>query len=193
MGGRLDDGSPAGLLNEVSPSDANRYQDMEESTTVRDVRPERSGLLIEAASLEDVHAILRIEQASFSAPWTRNMIEAELHGNPFASFLLARKSVGGEILGYVCYWVVFEELRIMNLAVDLSARRQGLAMELVHHALKEGHAGGARRAVLEVRISNQPALHLYRTFGFRQVAVRAGYYTQPIEDAVLMELHPVPG
>ncbi len=166
---------------------------MEESTTVGDVRQERGGLSVEAASLEDLEAVLRIEQASFSAPWTRNMVAAELRGNPFSSFLVARKSLGAEILGHICYWVLFEELRLMSLAVDPPARRQGIATRLVAHALSAGRAGGCQRAVLEVRSSNHPALRLYERFGFRQVAVRAGYYTQPIEDAVLMELHPLPG
>ncbi len=166
---------------------------MEESTTVRHVTQEQGGVVIEAACVEDLDSILRIEEMAFSAPWTRRMVEAELHGNPFASFLVVRRSPGVEILGYICYWVVFEELRVMNLAVDPPQRRQGLASVLVRYALQAGYAGGARRAVLEVRSSNRPALSVYGTFGFRRVAVRAGYYTRPIEDAVLMELAPLPG
>jgi ribosomal-protein-alanine N-acetyltransferase len=83
---------------------------------------------------------------------------------------------------------VFEELRLMNLAVMPSARRQGLATVLVQRALALGRERGARRAVLEVRSSNEAARRLYEQMGFAQVALRAKYYTNPIEDALLLEL-----
>ena len=92
---------------------------------------------------------------------------------------------------HLCYWVVFEELRLLNLAVDPSVRRQGIATELVQRALADGRRSGTRRAVLEVRASNHAALALYRTFGFEQTAVRTRYYARPVEDAILMELNPM--
>jgi len=82
---------------------------------------------------------------------------------------------------------VFEELRLMNLAVEAGSRRRGIAKELVLHALSLARDRGAERAVLEVRASNHAARRLYEGLGFRQVAVRARYYTDPIEDAVLMQ------
>lgn len=117
------------------------------------------------------------------------MLEAEVSGNPFSSLVAAWRDDGerGELVGYVCFWVVFEELRLMNLAVAPHARRQGVARALVRHALSRAREQGADRALLEVRASNEAARRLYAGFGFRQVAVRAGYYTDPCEDAVLME------
>ncbi|HET6678757.1 MAG TPA: hypothetical protein VFH05_10830, partial [Nitrospira sp.] len=77
---------------------------------------------IGAANLESLSEILAVEEACFSAPWTRKMLEGELSGNPFAHFLVARPRRVEEaskqaILGYLCYWIVFEEVRLMNLAV----------------------------------------------------------------------------
>ncbi len=157
------------------------------------VRDQRTGrFYIEPATARDLDDILRIEQESFSAPWTRKMFEAELSGNPFAHFSVLRSGgadgTGKELLGYICFWVVFEELRLMNLAVSPSARRQGLATALVRHALAVGRAQGAGRAVLEVRSSNEEARRLYERMGFVQVGLRAKYYANPIEDARLMEL-----
>lgn len=151
-----------------------------------------SRIFFEPATVQDLDDILRIEQASFSVPWTRKMFEAELSGNPFGHLSVARS--GGadgtrkELLGYICFWVVFEELRLMNLAVASPARRQGLATALVRHALAVGRERGAGRAVLEVRSSNEAAQRLYERMGFVQVALRTKYYTNPIEDARLMEL-----
>ena len=57
------------------------------------------------------------------------MFEAELSHNPFGRFLTARfDPVGGaregDLVGYMCYWLVFDELRLMNLAVEPSMRRR---------------------------------------------------------------------
>jgi [ribosomal protein S18]-alanine N-acetyltransferase len=151
---------------------------------------------IEPATLESLSEILKIEEACFSAPWTRKMLEAELSGNPFAHFLVARHEgkteVSAEaIVGYLCYWIVFEEVRLMNLAVIESMRHRGIARSLVSTALQTGISQSAHRAVLEVRASNQAAQRLYEGFGFSQTAIRSKYYANPEEDAVLMELDPI--
>jgi [ribosomal protein S18]-alanine N-acetyltransferase len=152
--------------------------------------------VIEPATVEALENILQIEEACFSAPWTRKMLEAELSGNPFAHFLLAKRSRPGEtgavpIVGYLCFWIVFEEVRLMNLAVIESMRHRGIARSLVSTALQTGVSQSAHRAVLEVRASNRAAQALYQGFGFSQTAVRPKYYTNPVEDAVLMELDPI--
>ena len=124
------------------------------------------------------------------------MLEGELSGNPFAHFLVARPRREEEaskqaILGYLCYWIVFEEVRLMNLAVIESMRHRGIARSLISTALQTGVSQSAHRAVLEVRASNRAAQALYQGFGFSQTAVRPKYYTNPVEDAVLMELDPI--
>lgn len=151
------------------------------------------------ASAADVDRLLGLERESFAVPWTRKMFEAELTGNPFAHVLTARtageRQEAGQdhaIVGFVCFWVVFEELRLMDVAVDPKVRRQGIAARLVGCALKLGVDRGARRALLEVRSSNVAARRLYERFGFREVGVRARYYRDPVEDAALMELEPIP-
>jgi [ribosomal protein S18]-alanine N-acetyltransferase len=148
------------------------------------------------ATHESLTEILKIEEACFSTPWTRKMLEAELRGNPFAHFLLANyRGEGnlstGTIVGYLCYWIVFEEVRLMNLAVIESMRHRGIARSLVTTALRTGVSQSAHRAVLEVRASNHSAQRLYQGFGFSQTAVRPRYYMNPVEDAVLMELDPI--
>jgi len=79
----------------------------------------------------------------------------------------------------------------MNLAVIESMRHKGIARALVMQALEAGLAQAARCAVLELRASNNAAHALYRSLGFRDVTIRPTYYTNPIEDALLMELDPI--
>lgn len=125
------------------------------------------------------------------------MLEAELVGNQFAHFLVAVQ--GGEtgrvgqtrIIGYHCFWIVFEELRLMNVAVHASMRRRGVGRALVTEAICQGLTQTATRAILEVRVSNEPAQSLYRSLGFIELGRRLRYYSHPDEDAVLMELDPL--
>lgn len=148
-----------------------------------DVRPFHS---------RDLDDILAIEQESFSEPWTRAMFEAELRGNSFGRFLGAfgarAMPPAKPLLGYICYWVVFEELRLMNLAVRPDCRRLGIASCLVRRAMEEGITQGTTRVLLEVRASNHVGRLLYQALGFRQYGCRRSYYTNPNEDAILMQL-----
>jgi [ribosomal protein S18]-alanine N-acetyltransferase len=127
------------------------------------------------------------------------MFETELTGNQFSHLwtaLSANESVIGKqgappLIGYICFWVVFDEYRLMNLAVEPSWRRQGIARELMRRSLVSGSDIGARRALLEVRASNLAAIHLYGGLGFQRVGTRERYYNKPVEDALLMELNPM--
>ncbi len=102
----------------------------------------------------DLDEVLALEQRSFSEPWSRKMFLGELHGNAFATNLVLRageagfgEGVGaGALLGDIMFWMVFEELHLMNLAVRPEVRRRGLGTALVRHALTAGAAPGARMA-----------------------------------------------
>lgn len=161
-----------------------------------DVQPS-SNLCLAIKSADSTHLdqILDIEQEAFSAPWTRVMFEAEVVGNPFSRLFVATpiddSGASHRIVGYLCYWVVFEELRLLNLAVSPGWRRQGIARRFVQFALHDAQTQGAERALLEVRASNTAAQSLYDGFGFREYGSRAGYYSNPEEDAILMRLEPL--
>jgi len=138
---------------------------------------------------EDLDQVLAIENASFSMPWTRNLFLSEFRNKPVSLMLVAR-GPGGErdVVGYIVCWVFVDELHVLDLATKPELRRHGIARQLVQSALRTGYEWGARRAFLEVRASNRPALRLYGDMGFGHVQVRKEYYDEPIEDAVVMEL-----
>ena len=92
------------------------------------------------------------------------------------------------VIGYIVCWLVADEVHILNLAVDRSFRRQGMAKSIVLAALKRAHQKGAKRAFLEVRSSNMAAKKLYLDLGFTGTSVRRDYYDEPIEDALVMTL-----
>jgi ribosomal-protein-alanine N-acetyltransferase len=137
------------------------------------------------ASPSEIDAILAIEEASFTNPWTREMYLAELQNEGISFFYLAR---GPELqtIGFCSVWRVLDELHINNLAVLPAYRRAGIGSALLTHVLDEGTRMGARRATLEVRRSNEAARQLYERFGFSVVGVRQGYYSNPVEAALVL-------
>jgi ribosomal-protein-alanine N-acetyltransferase len=146
-------------------------------------------LVIEAMRREDLAHVMAIEAASFSMPWTEEMFTNELAARVPGGTLVARLPTSGApstVAGYICVWVVADELHINNLAVHPRWRKRGIARALVHAALEHGNRQGAEFAFLEVRASNVVAQRLYRRFDFEPVGVRPRYYTHPVEDAVIM-------
>jgi ribosomal-protein-alanine N-acetyltransferase len=133
----------------------------------------------------DLDAVLAIEEASFTRPWTREMYLAELQ-NEGVSFCYLAKETGGGVLGFCSFWRVLDEMHINNLAVHPAHRRKGIGTSLLTFVMKAGAKLGARRASLEVRRSNEVARHMYERLGFSAAGVRRAYYTNPIEDALVL-------
>jgi len=146
-------------------------------------------LTIEPMTRDDLPEVLAIEVSSFALPWTEEMFATDLAQGTLAAVLVGRLPRAGTpppIAGYICVWVVSDELHVNNMAVHPRWRRRGVAKALLQAALDHGRAGGARSAFLEVRASNVAAQGLYRQFRFAPVGVRERYYTHPVEDAVVM-------
>jgi ribosomal-protein-alanine N-acetyltransferase len=141
------------------------------------VRPEELGLLME------------IELETFTSPWTPEMFEEEM-GSPLSQTLVARDAAGG-LAGFIIFWVLIDEMHILNLAVRKRNRRKGVGLALVKEALRLAHARGARSATLEVREKNEPALKLYEGLGFERAGLRRGYYSSPRDNAVIMWLYDI--
>jgi [ribosomal protein S18]-alanine N-acetyltransferase len=137
------------------------------------------------ASDADLDAVAALEAASFTNPWTREMLAAELARNQFARVYVARLP-GRPVAAFCACWIVGDELHINTIAVASALRRRGFGRALMQHVLADVAAEGVGRATLEVRRSNDPALRLYEALGFTLAGVRPGYYTQPEEDALIL-------
>ncbi len=133
----------------------------------------------------DVQAILRIERASFSMPWS----EAAFYQEIYKQYAMCRVAESkGRVAGYICVNVVLDECHLLNLAVHPDFRRRGIATMLVEDMLKEAKSKDCRFVYLEVRISNAGAKAFYERFGFGIAGIRKNYYTFPIEDAIILVL-----
>lgn len=136
-------------------------------------------------SRDDIDAVLAIEHASFTSPWTKEMYLAEYENTGVSYFYLAKTPLG-EIIGFCSFWRVLDELHVNNLAVTPAHRRAHVATALLARVLEDGAKLGARRATLEVRHSNEPAQRLYERFQFTVAGIRRGYYSNPVEDALVL-------
>jgi len=138
-------------------------------------------------SMSDLDAVMEVEHASFTNPWTREMYLSDLANEQVSHILLAREDAGG-VVGFCAFWHVLDELHVNNLAVAPRHRRTGVASALLTRVLGEAAQLGAKRVTLEVRRSNETAQRLYERFGFKVADVRVDYYCQPTEDALVLSL-----
>lgn len=131
---------------------------------------------VEAMRVEDLDAVVEIERLSFPEPWTPGLFLHELK-IPFSTTLVARDEARGDaIVGYVCWWVVGDEVHLLNVAIAPDRRRCGLGRALVQLVLDEARHAGARVVTLEVRHDNAAGIALYRSFGFSDSGLRKNYY-----------------
>jgi ribosomal-protein-alanine N-acetyltransferase len=133
----------------------------------------------------DLDAVVALEAASFTNPWTRDMLTREL-AQPTSARVYVLRLTEVRVAAFCSCWVIADELHINTVAVDPVRRRQGLGRALMVQVLAEVALEGVRRATLEVRRSNAAALRLYEGLGFAVAGVRKRYYTHPEEDALIL-------
>ena len=141
--------------------------------------------LLDPTAEADIDAVVALEQESFSNPWPRETLVWELVNSDVTRVYLLRDAEDRAI-AFCIAWIIFDELHINTLAVSPEHRRQGMATHLLGEVMADASREGARRATLEVRESNTAALELYARLGFRVTARRRGYYTNPVEDALIL-------
>ena len=115
-------------------------------------------------------------------PWLEEM------GREWAHIDVVRDRAQRSVVAFSNYWLVADEVHLLNLATLPVARRAGHASRLLAHIIEEGRRASCRFVTLEVRRSNAAASRLYRRFGFRAVGVRPNYYAEDQEDAIVMLL-----
>jgi ribosomal-protein-alanine N-acetyltransferase len=136
----------------------------------------------------DLTAVEEIERRSYPTPWSRSMFAGELTKG--ASICLGAFEEG-TLVGYLIVSRYVDAWHVMNVAVRPDQRRRGIGSSLLDR-LFELTAGDARRGyTLEVRVSNQGAIRLYESLGFKARGIRRGYYTDNREDALIMWKDPV--
>jgi ribosomal-protein-alanine N-acetyltransferase len=143
-------------------------------------------LILRKMTLDDVPAVVDLDQKSFSLPWPERSFRFELTDNPASRCWVA--AVDEKIVGMIVVWLIVDEAHVATIATHPDFRRKGIAKKLLSHALRKLIEQGARSSFLEVRESNLAAQALYRKFGYEETGRRRRYYKDNDEDAILMNL-----
>lgn len=145
-------------------------------------------IVITKMSQQDTLEAAEIEKTVCSMPWSRQGFLDALKQDTL--FITAKKN--GKVAGYCGMYCSFEEGEITNVAVARDWQNQGIGRQLISYLLDQGKKRGIGRIVLEVRISNTPAIKLYESVGFQNAGIRKGFYEKPREDARIMILELIP-
>ncbi|WP_051350593.1 MULTISPECIES: ribosomal protein S18-alanine N-acetyltransferase [Caloramator] len=143
-----------------------------------------SEYIIEDMKLEDIDGVYEVEVLSFKTPWSKEAFQTELTRNSCAVYKVLKYK--GKVIGYAGMWCMIDEGHITNIAVHPEFRGAGFGEKLVDVLIDEAKRRNINAMTLEVRVSNLPAINLYKKKGFTCVATRKGYYQDTGEDAYIM-------
>lgn len=144
--------------------------------------------VIRDMSPADLGEVQKIEETSFTAPWSRSSFEFEVDND---ETILKVAVFNEHIIGYVCLRTILDITHVLNLVVTPELRRKGTGGLLLRCAVEKLKRvkPDVRSLTLEVRESNRAAIRLYEKSGFLVTGRRTGYYQRPSEDAVIMALN----
>lgn len=149
---------------------------------------EKPDLVIEKMQTKDIPEVAEIEARVFSVPWSEQGFADALKQDTI--FVTAKQD--GQVVGYCGMYCSFEEGEITNVAVLPEAQNHGIGKKIISALLRASQEKKISRIVLEVRVSNTPAIRLYEGFGFQKAGIRKGFYEKPREDAAIMILEQIP-
>ncbi|MHB8894042.1 MAG: ribosomal protein S18-alanine N-acetyltransferase [Candidatus Geothermincolia bacterium] len=140
--------------------------------------------LIKEMQFADVDSVCELEKRIFASPWSADLFRYEVRNCERTIYLVAVEDA--HIVGYVGAQLFDKEVHVTNMAVEPESRRGGLGTALILECIREGLERGARWLTLEVRRGNEEARLFYLEFGFEELGLRHGYYTDTGEDAIIM-------
>jgi ribosomal-protein-alanine N-acetyltransferase len=144
-------------------------------------------MIVRAAIREDIPAMMRLANHSATAAhWSRAQYDRVFDAVPRRLALVIEEVA--VLKGFLIVQEVASEWEIENLAVADAARRRGLGTRLLGEFLNRVRQAGAAAVYLEVRESNRAARSLYEKWAFVESGRRRGYYSQPVEDAIVYRL-----
>lgn len=133
----------------------------------------------------DIDEILEIEELSYGAHhWSYDSFLCELN-NKISTYRVIVNSQN-KCCGYMGIWKIIDEAHVTNLSVHPDFRNKKLAHRLLLASIDECYKEKIKYITLEVRKSNEKAIHLYEKFGFKSLGLRKKYYQDNNEDALIM-------
>jgi len=138
--------------------------------------------------MDELDEVMLIENKIYPHPWTRgNFLDSLRSG--YQS--LTVRDAAGRLLGYFLVMEAVDEAHLLNISVASEEQGRGLGHLLLHYAVEMARQHRMQMMLLEVRVSNLRALHVYQRYGFAEIGRRKNYYPVDIstrEDAIVMSL-----
>lgn len=143
-------------------------------------------LCLRSMRLHDLTAVLAVERAAYSSPWSQGIFQDSLNAGHYC--LVLEQTETHDLIGHGVMMLVADECHLLNVCIHPQRQRRGLGRLLLRRLLAIARQRHAESAFLEVRASNRAGLALYQAEGFNEMGRRRGYYpaAQGREDAILM-------
>jgi ribosomal-protein-alanine N-acetyltransferase len=139
-------------------------------------------MIVRELKVEDIDNIIEIENSLYKDPWNKEAYLRDLENDIAFNYVLEYKGV---IIGYYGFWIMFDNIDITKVSIRKEFQGKGLSKILMEDFFNRIKNVDIKTITLEVRVSNEVAINLYKRFGFREVALRKFYYGD--EDGILME------
>ncbi len=142
------------------------------------------GIGIVPLTKELVQEVAAIEALCFSEPWSEQAYMEACDREEYLYIVAVNDA--GRAVGMCGLIIGPFEAEVMNVAVHPDYRGQGIAQQLMDALMEAGDRRGVKEYTLEVRVGNASAIHVYEAHGFVGEGVRPGFYSKPVEDALIM-------
>ena len=146
---------------------------------------DKAKIRVRIAKSSDLDDIYELDVQTFAMPWSKEALSYDILENDNAFVIVAEYE--GEFAGYADIWTVLDEADLNSIAVRVDFRRKGIGDAIMLAMTEMLSANGVATINLEVRVSNMPAIKLYKKYGFNEYGVRPGYYLDNGEDALIMK------
>ena len=146
---------------------------------------DKAKIRVRIAKSSDLDDIYELDVQTFAMPWSKEALSYDILENDNAFVIVAEYE--GEFAGYADIWTVLDEADLNSIAVRVDFRRKEIGDAIMLAMTEMLSANGVATINLEVRVSNMPAIKLYKKYGFNECGVRPGYYLDNGEDALIMK------
>ena len=152
---------------------------------IMEICRDKAKIRVRIAKSSDLDDIYDLDVQTFAMPWSKEALSYDILENDNAFVIVAEYE--GEFAGYADIWTVLDEADLNSIAVRVDFRRKGIGDAIMLAMTEMLPANGVATINLEVRVSNMPAIKLYKKYGFNECGVRPGYYLDNGEDALIMK------
>lgn len=146
---------------------------------------DKTKIRVRIAKSSDLDDIYELDVQTFAMPWSKEALSYDILENDNAFVIVAEYE--GEFAGYADIWTVLDEADLNSIAVRVDFRRKGIGDAIMLAMIEMLSTSGVATINLEVRVSNMPAIKLYKKYGFKECGVRPRYYLDNGEDALIMK------